>query len=150
MNVAEMTPDQALEFSLRTILEKSYESSYHSNWRDELVENYGYDADDFEEDNLTEWNGPWDLFREHAELHEVVIADNGISVTLVGTESTGEAQATDAYFVVIRLIDDSGTRYFMRDGYYSSYGESSLGDSGESREVFPRQETITVWRANAE
>jgi hypothetical protein len=57
-------------------------------------------------------------------------------------EYGGEGQG-DQYWVVISVSDGITTRYFRRDGWYSSYNGSEL--DGDTYEVVPKEKTIVIY-----
>lgn len=60
----------------------------------------------------------------------------------VASQYGGEGEG-DQYWLVVSLSDGETTRYFRKDGYYSSYGESDL--DGSTYEVQPKEKVVVVY-----
>jgi hypothetical protein len=83
-------------------------------------------------------NGIWEHF--HSEHYKG--EKDGLSAE-VAKAFGGEGQG-DRYWMVISLSDGTSTRYFRKDGYYSSYGEGGTLDS-EVAEVRPIEKAVVFY-----
>lgn len=142
------SPERVVEFALETLITKGFECSYYDTWQEFAVADYDEDPEHLEDYNLRELQSAWEALLQYVPKDNPVVADNGLIVSWVADQSDGEAQSTDAYFVVFKVADpdELETRFFLHDGYYSSYGDGGHLEDGESREVFPKAKLITVWR----
>lgn len=64
------------------------------------------------------------------------------TVTVVETVGGGEGGGESTH-VVIKVTQGETTRYFKKEGYYSSYGGTDW--DGEIRSVWPSRKTVTVY-----
>lgn len=84
----------------------------------------------------------WKMWK--SEYDGEVIDVPGLGKAEMAAEYGGEGEGTK-YWVVVKVTFPDGTeRYFRKDGYYISYGGADL--DGPMREVFPREETVTVFK----
>lgn len=148
LTVAEMSPEQAIEFALGVLLEQGFESKYYTDWKSYARENYDEDFDDEEDEyrlTLTEFSGAWGAFEEYVKTSQSYESD-GITVKYEGNQSNGPSHSTSTYYVVFSLEDSTGKRFFKRDGYYSSYIGGNLVEA-ENCEVFPQEKTVVQWNS---
>jgi hypothetical protein len=142
MTVAELTPSQGVELALKILLENGWEKNYYPTHLDFIRENYGEIEDNFEDYALKDSNGAWNAMFEYASKKA---SDGTITAEFVATQDDGLAHDSETYFVVLSLTDETGTRYFKRDGWYMSYDGGHL-EEGEDSEVFPQPATVTEYK----
>ena len=86
--------------------------------------------------------------RIHGEYRRLTNDEAAANISGIGVASRvdqfgGEGQGDD-YWLVFSVEDSQGVlRYFMAQGWYSSY---SGGEYDTIHEVYPATETITVWK----
>lgn len=147
-SVAEMNPEQAVEFALGVMLDQGFNSKYYSHWKELARADYDeYLADEDEEywPSLPESSGAWEALNSYVNTN-IPYETDGITVRYEGNQASGAAVSNSAYFVVFSLEDASDKRFFLRDGYYSSYEGGNLVEATD-KEVFPKEKTVTLWRS---
>ena len=141
-NVSELTPEQGVELALTILLEKGFSSKYYESWQEYAKSEY--DEEFYANYSVRERQGAWEAFQEYVTKNQPAVSKDGITATWLASHRDGDWQDSEVYFVILSLSDDSGTRYFMREGYYHSYDGGHL-DEAEDKEVFPKEKTVTVW-----
>jgi hypothetical protein len=137
MTVAELTPSEGVELALKILLENGWEKTRHyDTYKNYIGENY--DEDDYEDYALRERSGVWDALLSYASKQA---SDGTMTAEFVATQGDGLAHNSETYFVVLSLTDETGTRYFKRDGWYASYDGGHL-EEGEDSEVFPHSVAV--------
>jgi hypothetical protein len=140
--VAELSVDQGIELALEILLTHGWESKYYPSWQEYAQENYDETEENTQGYSLQERQGAWEALMEYTKNQAT---DGKMIARYVANQSDGLAHASEVYFVVLSLSDDTGTRYFKRDGYYSSYNGGTL-EEGENSEVFPNPVTVTDFK----
>ncbi len=66
----------------------------------------------------------------------------GMRVVCVQDEGGGEGEG-ETRFAVFSFTDETGTRYFRKDGFYASYDGTTW--DGDFREVTPKEKVVTFY-----
>ncbi len=82
----------------------------------------------------------WDIWDEleRREVSHPLLGTVKVVQNVGGGEGAGETR-----YIVFRIEDESGVRFFQMNGYYMSYDGSHF--DGPFVEVTPKQKTITVY-----
>lgn len=99
-----------------------------------VIKGAGYGGLDYD----TEGEDGWSLFK-YEEINDVP-TDLG-TISVVATYG-GEGQGDD-YWVVVKISNADGERYFKRCGYYQSYSGGEL--DGPTYEVTPVERVVTFY-----
>jgi flagellar basal body rod protein FlgG len=139
--LASMSVDEGTLKAITILLDEGYKSKYYSDWK-EAFKHYCIEGLE-DESNPLEYSELWELFDSIAK--GVIFKQNGLSASLVATQSDGEYASSSTYFVVVSLSDGEITRYFKRNGWYNSFEGGNLTE-GENSEVFPQQKSVIIWK----
>lgn len=133
--VADLTKEQALEL----LFEAYYGEGY--------AENHQIDDEDAELWGELSWTlSRTTQYNPQTQKHEPVEPKNVIrGVTIKCLEDFGGMDMGSERYVVFSMTDETGTRYFRKDGFYQSHYGTDW--DGEFREVRPVEKTITVYEA---
>lgn len=134
-SVKDMSLEEAAGTAIAILLGDPNHKYKHTgeDWQAELKAEW--EVEDFSE--LSDTGGAWREAKYEAsedtfdELTAKVVSEYG-----------GEGQG-DQYWMVVSLSDGNTTRYFRKDGYYSSYGESDL--DGTTYEVQPTERVVVFY-----
>ena len=137
-----LTVSQGIELALSILLTHGWESKYYESWEKYALDNYDESEEETEGYSLQERQGAWEALLEGTKREAT---DGTVTARYVANQSDGLAHDSEAYFVVLSLSDQTGTRYFKRDGWYASYDGGHL-EEGENTEVFPHSVTITDFK----
>lgn len=146
-SLTEMTVTEAASKALQVILAGEYEYRRRKfdwydedkSWQDSLREDYALNEDD-DFSNLDSIMSAWLEARYlDGKFTDVVEGFTAECVAKYGGEGQG-----DQYWMVISLSDGTTTRYFRKDGWYSSYGGGGTLD-GETYEVKPQERLVTFY-----
>jgi hypothetical protein len=126
--VKDMSLDEAAGTAIALVLTRDESANWLANaledWEVDSVEELGSDA--------------WQEAK-----YEGAEETRGNLTAKVVAEYGGEGKG-DQYWMVVSLSDSETTRYFRKDGWYSSYGEGGSLD-GNTYEVFPAEKVVVVY-----
>lgn len=132
--VADLTKEQALELLFEAYYGEGYTENHDIDDEDgELWGELGYDLNRTTRYNVT------------TQTQEPVEPKVVRGVTLKCVEDFGGMDMGSERYVVFSMTDETGTRYFRKDGFYQSHYGTDW--DGEFREVKPVEKTITVYEA---
>lgn len=137
--VKDMTLEEAAGTAIALLLGDPNRKSRYTgeDWAGELKAEYELSEEDGWEalsDNSSAW--------QEAKYEGGEDTFEGLTAK-VASQYGGEGLG-DQYWMVVSLSDGETTRYFRKDGYYSSYGDGGNLD-GDTYEVHPTEKVITVF-----
>lgn len=137
--VKDMSLEEAAGTAIALLLGDPHRKSSYTgeDWAGELKAEYELNEED-SWDSLSDNSSAW----HEAKYEGSEESFDGLTAKVV-KEYGGEGQG-DQYWMVVSLSDGETTRYFRKDGYYSSYGDGGNLD-GNTYEVNPQEKVVVFY-----